>query len=107
MIDRLLARVKVRLKGDIFEDALLTELIVTATDRITLRVEDLTFPQRLDSIAVDVVVKMFRRLYHEGIEAEKADTLSTTFINSVMNEYDAEFESYIRSKSGPKGVRFL
>lgn len=101
MIDRL----KARLQGEDVSDELLNEVINTAKDRVTLRVGDKTYPSSLDSITVELALKMYRRLYFEGLASESVDGISQSFIQDIMQEYEAEFKQYIKSKA--KKVRFV
>ena len=97
----MLERVKLRLKGEEVQpvDELLEEMIQTATDRICLRIGAETMPSMFESIAVDVVVKMYRRQSFEGITSENASgTISTSFVDDVLKEYDAEFERFLNAK---------
>ena len=60
--------------------------------------------------SADVVVKLVRRWNYEGIASEGADTLSTSFVEDVLAEYDDEFAAYRETKAaenGGKQVRFL
>lgn len=89
---------------------LLYELVDTAIDRINLNVGDTEFNPIFNSIAVDVAVKMYRRLYHEGIESENADTISTKFISDILAEYKDELVSYKKDRlaiAQKAKVRFL
>lgn len=99
MIDDILRRVKLRLV-DVTEpnEDNLRELVTSAIDRVNLRVGDDTLSSKLSTIAVDVSVKMYRRLYFEGISSENADTLSTSFVDNILDEYSAEFSAYVESK---------
>ena len=114
-MNELFARVKVRLKNtdEPLHDDVLTELLTTAVDRINLRVGDLVLNPLLNSIAVDLTVKMYRRLYFEGIESEKADTLTITFVDDLLKEYDAELSAYVRAKKEDEediteyGIKFI
>ncbi len=92
--NEIVRRSRNRLQGDSVPDNTLFEYVQTAIDRICLRagVDDL--PKPFHSIAVDVVVKMHRRSFYEGIASESADTLSTSFVDDLLNEYTAEFEAY-------------
>lgn len=93
----ILERVKTRLPDE-SNDNLLNELIDTAKDRICLRLGVNEIPDLFNSICVDVVIKLYRRQYYEGISSESADTLSTSFIADVLSEYDNEFDKYIKDK---------
>ena len=104
-------RIKIRLEGEEVQptDALLAEMTQTATDRVCLRMGVDTMPAAFESIAVDVVVKMFRRQSFEGISSEGVSgTINTSFVDNVLKEYDAEFERFLDSKkNGRRVVRFL
>lgn len=109
-----LDRVKVRLEiDDTTKDEMLNELISTAEDRIMLRAgvavmtgtTRTTFPADLESIAVEVVVKAYRRIEYEGIRSESADTLNTSFVDDILDEYSLEIEAY--RKNSIEKVRFL
>lgn len=78
--------------------ALLEDLIRTASDRIKLRVGEDTLPEALESIAVEIVLKMYRRLYYEGISSETADTLRVDFVADIMAEYEKDFADYIKRR---------
>ena len=102
-------RVKTRFRGEEVDDELLQELVVTAKDRIKLRVGVDEFPPALDSIAVDVTVKAYRRKYFEGVSSENADSISTTFVEDILKEYSIELDAWKeKNESGGKTmVKFL
>lgn len=83
-----------RLADDSITDDALFEYVQTAIDRICLRLAVETLPKAFESIAVDVVVKMHRRTFYEGIASESVDTLSTSFVNDLLDEYADEFQAY-------------
>lgn len=90
----IIERVKIRepkLKG---QTDLVSEYIETAIDRIKLYTGLAEFPEAFNSIAVDVVLAMYRRKYHEGITSEGVDVMSVTFVNGLLSEYDREFSNY-------------
>lgn len=104
----ILERVRIRINDDTIKDDLLNEYITTATDRVNLRFGVNTLPNVLESIVVDVVMKMHRRMYYEGIASEGADTLSTSFVDDILAEYTEELNTYKDSlKNTSKVVRFL
>lgn len=94
----MLERIKVRLKGESYDDALLLEYLQTAKDRISLRVGAAQFPDVLASIAVEVVLKMVRRRYHEGMKSEAGEGFNPTFFDDVLAEYDKELNAYKASQ---------
>lgn len=110
-LEAIIDRVRVRLADETsLKEELLEELTQTAIDRINLKVGDVVFNPLFNSIAVDVVVKMYRRMYFEGIDTEKADTISTKFIENVLAEYGEELASYKKDRLAilnKKVVRFL
>lgn len=108
----LLELVQARLQGEPGADqtARLQALCDLASVRICLRVKELSLPPLLEPIAADACVKLFRRWNYEGIASEGADTTSTSFVEDVLAEYDAEFAAYLDTRaetSGAKVVRFL
>ncbi|QIG60333.1 hypothetical protein [Streptococcus phage D4446] len=103
-------RVKIRIPEA--KDEVLAELIISATDRILLRIDKEELPQKLETIAVEIVTKMYRRMMYEGISSESADTLNVTFINDIFAEYDEEFEKWLKRSDEDEGknklkVRFI
>lgn len=89
------------------DDELVEELILTVTDRINLLAGTESLPEILNSIAVDAVIKMYRRQYYEGISTEEAEQMSTSFVENVLSEYAAEIQQYRDNISKQKVVRFL
>ncbi|GGD03686.1 phage head-tail connector protein [Enterococcus wangshanyuanii] len=83
--------------------ALVDEYIIAAVDRIVLYAGLGTFPEALNSIAVDVVLAMYRRKYHEGISSENVDVMSVTFVNGLLAEYDREFANYKNTLKDDQG----
>ena len=105
-----LERVKVRIpeaKSDILE-----ELVSSATDRILLRIGKDELPAKLETIAVEIVTKMYRKIYYEGISSESADTLNVTFVEDIFAEYEEEFKRWMELDDDIEGknklkVRFI
>lgn len=103
-------RVKIRIPEA--KDGVLEELIISATDRILLRIGKDELPQKLETIAVEIVTKMYRRMMYEGISSESADTLNVTFIDDIFTEYEEEFEKWLKRSDEDEGknklkVRFI
>lgn len=94
----LLDRVKIRLLPDEPADNLLNELLATAKDRVCLRLGAEQLPSLFHSIVVELTVKLYRRLYFEGIKSESADTLNTHFFEDLLAEYDPDFRRYLIQK---------
>lgn len=107
----MLERVKLRLEGETVSDEVLSELIQTITDRLILRLGASDLPETFNSIVVDATVKMYRRLYYEGISSENVSNLSTSFIEDILNEYSAEIstrkEQQANSGENKRVVRFI
>ena len=105
-----LERVKVRIpeaKSDILE-----ELVSSATDRILLRIGKDELPAKLETIVVEIVTKMYRKMYYEGISSESADTLNVTFVEDIFAEYEEEFKRWMELDDEAEGknklkVRFI
>ena len=106
----LLDRVKLRLPEE-NNEALLSELITTITDRLCLRLGAETLPNMFASVAVDAVVKMYRRIYYEGISAENVTSISNSFVDDILAEYETEIEGYKEQQAnagaGQRLVKFL
>ena len=105
-----LERVKVRIpeaKSDILE-----ELVSSATDRILLRIGKDELPAKLETIVVEIVTKMYRKMYYEGISSESADTLNVTFVEDIFAEYEEEIKRWMELDDDIEGknklkVRFI
>ena len=95
----ILDRVMVRLSGESPMDIpLVEEFITLISDRLKLRLGVDTLPTVFESIAVDGVIKMYRRQYYEGISSESMDTISTKFVDDILKEYNRDIQSYIDSE---------
>lgn len=105
-----LERVKVRIPEA--KEGVLEELITSATDRILLRIGKDELPAKLETIAVEIVTKMYRKMYYEGISSESADTLTVSFVENIFAEYEEEFERWTKLDDEAEGknklkVRFI
>lgn len=106
-------RVQIRMPEETVDSGLLSEIVQTACDRILMRagvavfIEDerTAFPLALQSIAVEVSIKIYRRQNFEGIKSESADTLNTAFVDDILSEYAEEIKAYKSSNTGK--VRFI
>ena len=107
----LIERVQLRLQGENPDTALLQELISTASDRLCIRLGEDSLPALFDSICVDAVVNMYRRMYYEGISSENGGNLSTSFVEDILNEYVEEIDGWNSRKANTSGsgkvVHFL
>lgn len=105
-----LERVKVRIPEA--KEGILEELVTSATDRILLRIGKDELPAKLETIAVEIVTKMYRKMYYEGITSESADTLTVSFVENIFAEYEEEFKRWIALDDEAEGknklkVRFI
>lgn len=96
-MDEILKRVKTRLPelSDKANDELLNELVLTIKDRLLIRLgagEQL--PASFNSICVDATIKLYRRMYYEGISSENGGNISTSFVEDILNEYQREIDGY-------------
>lgn len=103
-------RVKVRIPEA--KEGVLEELVTSATDRILLRIGKDELPAKLETIAVEIVTKMYRKMYYEGITSESADTLNVTFVDDIFAEYEEEFKRWMELDDEAEGknklkVRFI
>lgn len=106
----LLDRVKLRLPEE-KDEALLKEFITTISDRLCLRLGVETLPFIFFSVAVDAAVKMYRRVYYEGIASENVTSISSSFVDDILAEYDTEIREYkdrqANTGEGARLVKFL
>ena len=105
-----LERVKVRIPEA--KEGVLEELVTSATDRILLRIGKDELPAKLETIAVEIVTKMYRKMYYEGITSESADTLTVSFVENIFAEYEEVFKRWIALDDEAEGknklkVRFI
>lgn len=105
-----LERVKVRIPEA--KEGVLEELVTSATDRILLRIGKDELPAKLETIAVEIVTKMYRKMYYEGITSESADTLTVSFVEDIFAEYEEEFKRWMALDDEAEGknklkVRFI
>ena len=105
-----LERVKVRIPEA--KEGVLEELVTSATDRILLRIGKDELPTKLETIAVEIVTKMYRKMYYEGITSESADTLTVSFVENIFAEYEEEFKRWMKLDDEAEGknklkVRFI
>ena len=113
-------RVETRI-GVTDDHARVVELTNTICDRILLRAgvaafddegNRITFPPLLESVAVDAICKAYNQLGFEGIASESVDTIDTSFIAGILDEYKEEIAAFveIQEKRNPEIagiVRFL
>lgn len=105
-----LERVKVRIPEA--KSYILEELATSATDRILLRIGKDELPAKLETIAVEIVTKMYRKMYYEGITSESADTLTVSFVEDIFAEYEEELKRWVALDDEAEGknklkVRFI
>lgn len=107
----LLGRLRQRLKEDfdnkVIDIDTLKDYITTSIDRINLRLGTDSLPDEFKSVVVEIVIKMHRRCYHEGISSESVDSLSTSFVDDILDEFSTEFEMYKKTHINNRQVRFL
>ncbi|MBU9728043.1 phage head-tail connector protein [Diplocloster modestus] len=107
----ILERVQKRLKDDNISVEDINEYVTTISDRLNIRLGESVLPDVFQSIAVDASVKMYRRIYYEGIQSEGMDGITTSFVDNVLAEYEQEIQAWKDRKTNTEGtgrvVRFL
>ena len=105
----ILERLETRLGND-YDESVVIELSRTIEDRLVLRLRANTLPEVFQSVVVDATVKLFRRMYYEGISTEGAANISTSFVEDILAEYDDEISAWraanISCDAGARVVRF-
>lgn len=95
MTGEILERVRLRVPDEeLVNDQLAIDYIKSVTDRLNLRLGTDELPDAFESIAVDATVKMIRRTYYEGISHEGVADLTTSFVEDILSEYDAEISGW-------------
>lgn len=108
MTEDLLLRIRNRIKDETATIETLSEIAQTVSDRVCLRLGTATVPDLFNSIVVDASVKLYRRTYYEGVLSEGDDGITTSFVNDILEEYNAEFKQYNQNQSASTDViKFL
>lgn len=110
VIDKLLQRLKAT--DETVDETLAQDFLDTISNRLCLRLHVQSLPTIFELIAVDATVKMWRRVYFEGITTEGVNnSLQTDFVDDILDEYAAEIEAYVSdaaaSGDAKKVVHFL
>lgn len=104
----LLQRIRNRINDEAATTETLSEIAQTVSDRVCLRSGTTSVPDLFNSIVVDASVKLYRRTYYEGVSSENDDGTTTSFVNDILEEYNAEFEQYKQNQSASTDViKFL
>ena len=91
----ILQRVRLRIPDtDEAPDAQLQNYIDTITARLCLRLGAEALPLVFETICADAVVKMWRRTYYEGISSEGSASITTSFVEDILAEYEREIQDY-------------
>lgn len=94
---------RLRIPDAELDNELLLEFCETISSRLALRLGEEELPETFYLIGADAVVKMFRRMYYEGISSESmhaATQMSTAFVEDILNEYQSEIDAYIATRGG-------
>lgn len=106
-----LERLKLRFSADeaVPEDGLLSELLQTVSDRISIRLETEELPEVAGSVVVDATMKAVRLLGFEGSRSESSadgGSFSTSFIDDVLDAYRDDLAA-LKRQVNKSGIRFL
>ena len=72
---------------------------------LCLRSHERRLPDMFVSIAVDAVIKLYRRYFYEGVSSESDGGVSVNYVEDILNEYASEISEYNQKNSS--GVQFL
>lgn len=107
-MEQVIFRIRQRINDETVTEQTLSEIAQTINDRVCLRLGVDEAPKIFESIIVDACVKLYRRMYYEGISSEGDDGLSVTFVEDVLNEYTAEFEQYkLNQRTSTDVLKFI
>ena len=108
----MISRVKVRfLDGEeVPSDEVISEMLSTIQDRITIRVETTKeLPATVNSIVVDAAVKALRLRGYEGSLSESASeggSVSNSFIDDILEAYEEDLKALKRTMN-KSGIKFF
>ena len=90
-------------------DALLKQIISSATARLTVLLGGMEPPESLDYIIIDVCVRRFNRIGSEGMTSHTVEGESISFSDSDFAGFEGDIQAYLDTqKESARGrVRFL
>lgn len=97
-------RVRLILADEEYSESRIRQYIDTISARLCLRLGVDTLPLLFQPVCADAAVKMHRRYYYEGVSSETDGSVSSSFVDDVLAEYESDIQSY---KDGHGVVRFL
>lgn len=97
-------RVKLLLADEKYNESRIRQYIDTVSARLCLRLGVDVLPSSFQTICADAAVKMHRRYYYEGISSESDGSISASFADDVLAEYENDIQAY-KNRKGT--VRFL
>lgn len=80
------------------------EYVRTAVDRVCIRTGRYPLPDAAQSLVVEVVVKMWRRRFYEGVSSESDGEVSSSFVDDVLDEHAAELDAIANGSVGRDGA---
>lgn len=99
----ILDRVRLRIPKEEASEDLLLDYIDTISDRLCIRLGVDSLPDVFSSICADAAIKMYRRIYYEGISSEGSANISTSFVEDILAEYNSEISEYKNCQSNKGG----
>lgn len=90
-------------------DALLKQIISSATARLTVLLGGMEPPESLDYIIIDVCIRRFNRIGSEGMTSHTVEGESISFSDSDFAGFEGDIQAYLDTqKESARGrVRFL
>ena len=90
-------------------DALLKQIISSATARLTVLLGGVEPPESLDYIIIDVCIRRFNRIGSEGMTSHTVEGESISFSDSDFAGFEGDIQAYLDTqKESARGrVRFL
>lgn len=90
-------------------DALIDEIISSATARLTVLLGGMTPPESLNYIVTDVSIRRFNRIGSEGMTSHTVEGESISFSDSDFAGFEGDIQAYLDTqKESARGrVRFL
>lgn len=90
-------------------DALLKQIISSATARLTVLLGGMEPPESLDYIIIDVCIRRFNRIGSEGMTSHTVEGESISFSDSDFAGFEGDIQAFLDTqKESARGrVRFL
>ena len=108
-MDLMNIKILLNLQDDDSKDNILTILCTNAMQTLCVYLGITSLPRELNFVAEQLVITRYNRLGSEGIQTEKIDVLSTTYVynNDELTPFYAILEKYKENNQKSKRLKLL